>query len=664
MTIATRIPAKPRAPSTRQPGVQITQNPLMPKPEVPDGVPVTYEFVDSLLLTLPVANADLKVVVRWWPQVSEDLWISPQWGDAIINGFSQQVTAAQVADQTSKWEFTIPQASLTVHGRFPLRYVTSTLPDGNVNEEQSDATYVLVDRVAPGGEELPMLEITTLADRVITLADLNADDELESTVADYYDMKEGDLVTAWIGAPGGSGEYLDSSAHTVTESEVATKNVRLLFPKDKLELYGDGKVLFSYKLKDLAGNETTDHATPVSYDVVLETAPGTLLPPLVPANDDGLITDADARVPVVIQIPQYVNAAAGDEITVRWGTQDVAVVSLLPGEELRNPMKDIPITYADLLAASPGAVPVSVNVTYSVKRGPISFPSSPPTTVKVDLSIPGGPDPDPETPENENLKAPLIAGASGTPNNITIPDYGLDAGITIPWQTADAKPAFQANDVLKAYWGATPTPFLNVTLPTAPTADTRYTIAAAVITAELTGDRPVWYTITRNLSTPPQSSTAKSMVQMVKVESNKGHPGDGNPLVKPDFPEAKRTGTTLYIDRAAGLDGTTVRAPLTDTNIAAGDLISLTFTGYSTQDGTGAPIVNYQVPNREITGPEFAAQQAIIVIPTNVMRQICYGSARATYTVTNASGGTASTLSDLVNIWLRSGSDNSCTAPF
>jgi hypothetical protein len=65
MTIATRTPPKPRTTSIKPNGVQITQNPTMPKPEVPDGILVYYGFVESQLLTLPVANADLKVVVKW-----------------------------------------------------------------------------------------------------------------------------------------------------------------------------------------------------------------------------------------------------------------------------------------------------------------------------------------------------------------------------------------------------------------------------------------------------------------------------------------------------------------------------------------------------------------------------------------------------------------------
>jgi hypothetical protein len=654
----------PRTGAKSNSGVGMTQNPPMPAPEVPDGITVVYEFVESILLPLPIADNDLTMVVNWWPQVSEDLFISPMWDGTIVSGLSQQVTPGEVADSNSKWTFTIPASFLVNHGRFPLIYVTSTFEDGEINPVESTPAWVLVDRVAPGGEELPMLEIDTLnGDSVITAADLNVNDELEATIADYYEMKEFDLVTPWIGLSDGSGEYIDAYAETVDADEVATKNVRLRFPRALLEKYGDGEVAFSYKLKDLAGNETPDHARLVNFEVLLETAPADFLAPLVPANDDGLVNDTDARVPVEILIPPYTNVAAGDEIIVHWGTTDLAVAQVLPGEELNDPVKVIPITYAQLSAGSPGPVPASVSVTYSVKRGTITFPTSPATVVLVDLTIPGGTDPDPETPENENLKTPVVFGQSGTPNVITVSDYGQAATITIPWQTESNTAVFQANDRLRAYWGGIATPFLNIVITTPPTLDTDYTVPAATITSDATGDRPVWYTITRSLSTPPHDSTAKSKVQTVKVESNTGNPGDGNPLARPDYPEAKRSGTIYYIDRAAGLDGTVVRCPLTDTNIAAGDLISLIFTGYSSLDGTGTPVVTYPVANRQISGPEFAASEALIVIPTNIMRTICYGSATALYTVTNAQGSTVSTISEVVRIYLRNGSDASCSAP-
>lgn len=663
MNIATRK-LIPRTGAKSNPGVGMPQNPTMPAPDVPEGIKVVYEFVESVLLPLPIADNDLTVVVNWWPQVSAGLYISPMWNNTIVTGSSQLVTAAEESDPNSTWTFTIPASSLTDHGRFPLVYVTSVLEDGVINPVESTPVWVLVDRVAPGGEEMPMLEIDTAdGGSTITAVDLNSADELEATVADYYEMKEFDLVTPWIGLSDGSGEYIDASSETVDADEVATKNVKLRFPRALLEKYGDGEVAFSYKLKDLAGNETPDHARIVMSNVLLETAPADFQAPLVPANDDGLINDTDARLPVEIHIPTYTNVAPGDEIIVHWGTTDLAVARVLPGDELNDPVKVIPITYAQLSAGSPGTVPASVSVTYSVKRGTITFPTSPSTVVLVDLTIPGGTDPDPETPENENLKAPVVFGPSATPNVITVPDYGQNATITIPWQTESNTAVFQAGDRLQAYWGDLPTPFLNLTITTPPTTDTDYTVLAATITGDATGDRPVWYTITRKLSTDPHDSTAKSKVQTVKVESNTGHPGDGNPLARPDYPEAKRSGSLYYIDRAAGLDGTVVRCPLTDTNIAAGDLISLTFTGYSSLDGTGTPVVTYPVTNRQISGPEFTAGEALIVIPTNIMRTICYGSATALYTVTNAQGSTVSTISEVVRIYLRNGSDASCSAP-
>jgi hypothetical protein len=339
-------------------------------------------------------------------------------------------------------------------------------------------------------------------------------------------------------------------------------------------------------------------------------------------------------------------------------------VPILPGEENNDPVKEIPISYADLDAGSQGTPPVSVNVSYTVQRGSTPFPTSPATPVKVDLTIVGGPDPDPETPENENLKAPDVYGASNTLNTITAADYGQDGRIVIPWQTVDLKQTFLAGDILRVYWGANTTPAINLVITTPPTTDTSYVIPLNIITGDATGDRPVWYTVTRTLSTAPHISTAKSSVQTVKVESNIGHPGDGNPLAAPTFPEAKGTAPNLYIDRAAGLDGTDVRCPLTDTNIAAGDSIIAVFSGYTTSDGTGTPSVTFTSDPRIITGPEFAQKFADIAVPTGIMRQLCRGSARAQYTVTNAQGTGSSTVSGYVLILLYNATDPVCALPF
>lgn len=659
-------PVKARA--FPQKKLQIAQNPTLPGPEVPGSLLVEYDFVESQLLPLALSNGDLKVVVKWWPQISDDLYIFIDWNGTTDMASVLPVQPGQVGDQNATWEFTIPQASLTTHGRYAIRYVTSVVDDILINEQYSQPTYVLVDRKAPGGEALPYLEVfpDDPDKRTITAADLDANGNLVAMIADYFEMRQGDVVTPWIGYPTGTGEYDAAAFEVVDDDEVGSRRVFIKFSRTLLEKYGDGPVAFSYKLKDLAGNETPDHAPVVEFDVLLKTAPGNFLPPLVPANDDGLITDADARTPVVINIPKYDNAATGDLVIVHWGTHNLAaatVVVPVPPAPVPDPVLSIPISYADLKTGSPGTAPVTVNVTYTVQRGGIPFPTSGATPVKVDLSLAGGEDPDPETPEHENIKAPTVKDADGNVNRIDASNYDEDATITIPWQTVNNTQLFQPGDTLRGYWGGVATPFLTVVMTPPITRDTDYPVPSATIKADAVGDRPVWYTVTRPLSTTPHLSTAKSQVQTVLVESNNGHPGDGQPLAKPTFPEAKGTAPNQYIDRAAGLDGTTVLCPLTDTNIGAGNFVQLTFYGYDSTDGSGTPRVTFSSPIREVTGPEAAAKAISMDVPTSTMRQLCRGSARAKYTVTNNQGTGESLVSDSVRVILYNATDPLCALP-
>jgi hypothetical protein len=249
-------------------------------------------------------------------------------------------------------------------------------------------------------------------------------------------------------------------------------------------------------------------------------------------------------------------------------------------------------------------------------------------------------------------------------NRIAAENYKNDATITIPWLNVDGTVTFRTGDELRVYWGDLPAPFLQVVMSPPITEDTLYPVFSnTVIQQDAVGERPVWFTITRALSTPPHTSTAKSRVQTVLVETEEGHPGDGQPLAKPTFPEAKGTPPNQYIDRPAGLDGTTVRCPLTDTNIAVNDTVVVVFQGFDSFDGTGVPKLTFTSPPRSITGPELAAGAIIIDIPSGTMRQLCRGSAKAQYTVTNSQGSGVSESSDSVRVILFNANDPRCELP-
>ena len=673
---------KVRKSTTRAKFYDERQNGPRPTPALPENlampVPVAIDALDDLtegagyfLVPKAIVDNDLNVQVNWWPAISTGLTLQAVWNGTPV-GAPYTILQTDKDDPTRVFNFIVPAAvmSASPHGWYALQYRTAVPPNPpGLNPVFSRSTTIIVDRVAPGGEQLPPLLFVSDVSDGVTEDDLDNNGNLEAIVADYYDMKEGDVVTPWIGSADGlTGEFVDANAETVDQDEVGTQRVHILFPRALLEKYGDGPVGFGYKLRDRAGNESLQLDPVTVVELLLKDAPSGFLAPLVPlAEDDGIITDSDARVPVTVSIPQYTNAKPGDLITVHWGGVDLPTRPLAAGEELLDPMvTDIVVKYAQLLPA--GTETGSAVVTYSVRRGVNTFPLSAATTVEIDLRIPGGPDPDPETPINENLKPLIVTSASGQTDHIPEPDFTQNATVTIPWQTVDNRQAMFPNDTVAIRWGTQPA--VSVTLGTGQgTVDLVQTIQTGFIQTEGPGLKNVDYTITRAYATPPppHTGTALSPPKEVLVESHIGFPGDGQPLVKPGLPEAvDYGGGVLVIDRAAGYDGTPVRCPLTDTNIAAGDRIQLLFIGRAGFDGLGPEIeASRYEPSRYITPQEAAVgtKAAIFDVPANIMRALCAGTVAPTYKVTNSVGTTESRPADVVIVQLSNGGDATCSLP-
>jgi hypothetical protein len=626
--------------------VTLLQNPLLPVPVVSG----SYLEDGKTLLTMAQMNGPLEVEVLWWPDIIADFDITLMWNGVKV-GSAVPITDDDVSDPATVFKLTLPADQMTVHGEYQLSYV-SALPPVGLNPVLSLPITVIVDRQAPGGDTLPTLLFLPGTGTPITETDLDTNDNLEMLVADYFDMKIGDVVTPWIGEEDGlAGEYLTSGEEVVDEDEVATNRVHLFFPRAMLEKYGDGPVGFSYKLRDLVGNATADKARVTSRDVLINEAPGILPPPLVPAFDDGLITDGDARPdPLSVVIPHYDNAKGGDTITIHWGSENEGPFPLLDEDVIQDPMASFPVRYSTVLNAGDGPIGVS----YSMARAPDISRNSPPTTVIVDLTIPGGPDPDPETPENENLAPPVVTSSSGAIDRIPIDDYGQDATITIPWETVDGKPALLKGDQVAVTWGLQNV--RTITLPSGPVADLQQIVPARYIEAEGAGEIDVTYSITRSLSQAPHESTSLSPIKTVVVESGLGWPGDGQPLLAPHILDTLTAPDgTRYIDRGAGLDGVTVECPLTDSNIKSGDMIQLVWVGDDDPLGNGNPIPGSEFVNSPIRITLQDEQQgfARYDIPFAVLRKICPGSVKPSFKVTNDLGTTESVPAPFVYIELR-----------
>ncbi|MGH8334174.1 MAG: hypothetical protein ACRER3_13300, partial [Pseudomonas fluorescens] len=254
--------------------------------------------------------------------------------------------------------------------------------------------------------------------------------------------------------------------------------------------------------------------------------PGPLNAPRVPAFDDGLVTDADARASVEVLIPTYANVAVDDEITVIWGTQRAAPVKLIETDLPNDPVIAINLRYPLLAAAGDGRI----DVTYEVRRGSAPVKTSPKTEVVVDLNLVGGPDPDPETPEHGNLRPATVRSAGGTENAIPPQDYDKNATGVIAWLGKDGKEIYARDDIILLTWGDQNGSAIRRQVVQADINDKvnlELTIPAKTIGDQGGGNIAVGYTVSRKLSVPPHENTLIAPKVVVAVSSKTTLPGGG-----------------------------------------------------------------------------------------------------------------------------------------
>ncbi|MGF6513628.1 hypothetical protein ABH912_001094 [Pseudomonas sp. BT76 TE3572] len=385
--------------------------------------------------------------------------------------------------------------------------------------------------------------------------------------------------------------------------------------------------------------------------------PGPLKAPRVPAFDDGLVTDADARIPVEVLIPTFNNALAGDEITVLWGSKRAAPVTLLDTDLPNDPIIGVKLLYA--LVESAGQGPIDVK--YEFRRSTIIAKTSPVTPVVVDLSIPGGPDPDPETPENENLRPNLVLGASKTPNVITPQDFELDATATLPWRDKTGNAYMVTGDIVQVFWGTqslAPYP-----VKSTDAADLVLPVLQAIIALEGSGDVPVRYTVTRKLATAPHEGVSRSPVQNVSVLSAGDLPGGVGGLGPGVFTEANADNA---IGRAVIEDGSTPLRITNYLNMKVEDKIELFFIGIDNYAGTGNEIEASRFePTHEVVVADMTRGYVDFPIPALNILHICtQGSAKVKYRVTaKVSGAKATSREAFVLIDVKLPHESTCPIP-
>ncbi|WP_349973214.1 hypothetical protein [Pseudomonas caspiana] len=614
-------------------------------------VPVT--LLDPLVpLVVKIKNSAADFVALDQIQLH---WNKPTLGGGF--GDKWTVTDAQAKDPDFVYELKITTDLIPAEWMYEENQLEYEVGDtfSSTGAMSGKPVTVIFDRIIPGGDAPPaLLTFTEEQAHEITEDDMVLD-KLPVFAQAWYDMREGDVLTPWLGTGplDADGNYL-APMPAVKPGEDHGR-FPVLFERSDLVNLGNKEQYFAYKVEDLAGN-VSQRSVSIHAFVFLANPPSGFLAPLIPAADDKVVTESDTRPNALdVEIPLYTNPAVGQEIVVVWGGVEMPGVFLdathvPPGSGVpSDPLIVIPLRYEDVVK---GGVKVSgLVVNYKVKVKTIVVGTSLGTPIDVDLTTPGGqPDPDPTTPWHEDLGLLTVQSSSGAPVN-TIParDYDKDAVITIPRTgVISTLPIWILGDEVKITYRSEELPVVPITASNEPN-NLTVTLPAAVIgRGGPNPQMPVKYRIERALAgvSPAQLGTAYSNATLVDVSSSADFPNDGNPLRAVDFPEKKEVEGNYYIQRAEGRDGTIIHVPVNYSNVDNTSTIDLRFVGIEGfNNPSGADITGTEVPftGHPITDADLVRGYVELAISAEILLKICHrNGSKTNYSITNGSGPTNS----------------------
>ena len=568
---------------------------------------------DGLLTLEDLQNSIIATLVVWDDALPGDeyqlLW------DGKAEGKIKEIAIDETPGASIFLE--IPEFLLVNDGRFEVAYRATNAAGGLTND--SDPTYIIVDKTAPGGGLLAGLIFPSVVDDgVLTSAELSGlGDVISTEVPGYTGIAWGDYIqTFWGEKPG--------PTHTVVEDEVTMDEVMIDFDRAFLESVGDVAEPVYYIVTDRAGNVSIKSQTK-TFSLFLTPAPTDFPAPLCPQAEDGVVDDADARAIVAVSVPQYPDPQAGDKVTLYWGDSALPEAELKPGDETQNPIFDINVRYSTIALSRDGEVALR----YEVWRSNFLIGSSTELMVNVNLELPGPVDPDPETPENENLDLPIIRGTSSSANNddnvIDEEDFLLEAKAIIGW-----KNDFAISDQIHLYWGSQPIPVTFQIETIDLDKDITLTIPNSVITAEGTGEAiKVYYTVSHD----GNPNISKSFSQSVEVRSEGDLPGGEAGLFQPVYTNANDNNA---ISPVLSPDGTPVFiAPYE--NIENYPRVTLVFHGYNAANGS-TPVPGASLEETHTLDADEIVNGYSFRISDSKLRLICTGHAEAYYKVDGPNG--------------------------
>ncbi|WP_296246583.1 hypothetical protein [Pseudomonas sp. UBA4194] len=544
-------------------------------------------------------NAPFKIAIPFHTSMSDGDAIQLMLDDAPVN-----VPPLEVAELGGEFVREFP-ADLA-HGIYNVTYEVKD-PGGNV-VAGTPQIKLRIDRVAPGGTRMPTL---VFAPEVIAqgitrdklVPNASGDPVLKVTLPDYFGMEDFDEVKPHYRATSGGAELIIAGAQKIVPAGGAGTDLELEIPLAGLQAMNDGVRWFGYTLTDLAGNISSGRADEVELAVVISDAPvdaDLALPDIALFSDDGLISEADARTPVRVRIPQIPKALGGDEVIFYLGTSSTSRLRIDTADLAKPFVLEFDLPYD--FVANGGGTGSPQRYTdegyYEIYRGVTHMASSGANPVAVDITVAPGPDPNPGTPENELLRVLTVVADSGATDIIDSTDLEKDAKVIIPFFADTATPPgdndyLRERDVITVYWNgvALADRYTIAAGDELAKLDLQVTATSAEMKAGRPGMRPVHYTVTRAVSTtPPVNNVALAFAKDVQVISMDLLPGGPGGLPAAEFTE--RTPASNSLNKAQLEDGTPFRVLLDYANVAVGDKIKLTLQGYYGMTGSGTPTPN------------------------------------------------------------------------
>lgn len=315
--------------ATKTVGMLVT--PTLPAPDVIGILPGPDGLIPTRLL---FADLPVRLMTPWMflPQDGESDWVTFIWW--VQGSVAFELEPIELIGPITPGDFPIkvdiPQAYIQNNAVVDFSYRVNNIDKDSVPFETSLIKTITIDRAAPGGGGL--LNAAKFLKDPITELDVVGSATVGIEVpGDYLDRKAGDTLLGYLS----SSDTLPTRPANHEQIFTATTGPMLIqMPVAEIRKFAGSLILyFFYRVRDRAGNVSTQYSLVASTHLLINAPPSHLSIPEVPAYDsDLLVNREDARMLVSVRVRQYDNRLPGDQCVIEWdGFKLPAVpVSTLP----------------------------------------------------------------------------------------------------------------------------------------------------------------------------------------------------------------------------------------------------------------------------------------------------------------------------------------------